>query len=104
VPTSGLTETALICAYCGPAWPVACVAERGDLMGRKSQFALGVAGLAAISFGGWLLWYFAIRPHHPSSYSIFQIAILPMILFVIGILCLLTAASAFTDTRLRTTR
>ena len=52
-------------------------------------------------FGGWLLWYFAIRPHHPSSYSLFQIAILPTALFVIGIFCLLAAVGAFTDTRLR---
>jgi drug/metabolite transporter (DMT)-like permease len=62
---------------------------------------LGVAGIAAIFFGGWLLWYFAIRPHHPSSYSLFQIAILPIVLFVIGIFCLLAAVGAFTDTRLR---
>jgi hypothetical protein len=27
--TDGLTETALICADCGAAWPVACVAEWG---------------------------------------------------------------------------
>jgi drug/metabolite transporter (DMT)-like permease len=73
----------------------------GDLMGRKNQFKLGVAGVAVMFFGGWLLWYFAIRPHHPSSYSLFQIAILPTALFVIGIFCLLAAVGAFTDTRLR---
>jgi hypothetical protein len=27
--TDGLTETALICADCGAAWPLACVAEWG---------------------------------------------------------------------------
>ncbi len=25
--TDGLSETALICAVCGAAWPVACIAE-----------------------------------------------------------------------------
>jgi hypothetical protein len=51
--------------------------------------------------GGWLFWYFAVRPHHPSSYSLFEMAILPVGLLVIGMLCLLAGVGEFTGTRLR---
>jgi hypothetical protein len=64
------------------------------LMVPRDQIALGAAGLLVMSAGGWLFWYFAVRPHHPSSYSLFEIAILPVGLLAIGILCLLAAVAA----------
>jgi drug/metabolite transporter (DMT)-like permease len=67
----------------------------------RDQIALGAVGLLAMFAGGWLFWYFAVRPHHPSSYSLFEIAILPVGLLVIGMLCLLAAVGQFTGTRLR---
>jgi drug/metabolite transporter (DMT)-like permease len=73
-------------------------------IGRKvpvDRIALGAAGLLVMFAGGWLFWYFAVRPHHPSSYSLLEIAILPLGLLVIGVLCLLAAVGEFTSTRLR---
>jgi len=67
----------------------------------REQIALGAAGLLVMFAGGWLFWYFAVRPHHPSSYSLFEMAILPVGLLVIGVLCLLAAVGAFTSSRLR---
>jgi len=67
----------------------------------REQIALGAAGLLVMFAGGWLFWYFAVRPHHPSSYSLFEMAILPVGLLVIGVLCLLAAVGQFTGTRLR---
>ena len=67
----------------------------------REQIALGAAGLLVMFTGGWLFWYFAVRPHHPSSYSLFEMAILPVGLLVIGVLCLLAAVGQFTGTRLR---
>ena len=67
----------------------------------RDQIALGAAGLLVMFTGGWLFWYFAIRPRHPSSYSLFDIAILPVALLVIGMLCLLAAARELPGTRLR---
>jgi drug/metabolite transporter (DMT)-like permease len=62
----------------------------------RDQIALGAVGLLVMFAGGLLLWYFAVRPHHPSSYSLFDIAILPVGLLVIGMLCLLAAVGEFT--------
>jgi hypothetical protein len=63
------------------------------LMVPRDQIALGAVGLLVMFAGGWLFWYFAVRPHHPSSYSLFEIAILPVGLLAIGILCVLVAAA-----------
>jgi len=63
------------------------------LMVPRDQIALGAVGLLVMFAGGWFVWYFAIRPHHPSSYSLFEIAILPVGLLVIGMLCLLAAVA-----------
>ena len=71
------------------------------LMAPKDQIALGAVGLLLMFAGAWLFWYFAIRPRHPSSYSLFDIAILPTGLLVIGMLCLLAAARELPGTRLR---
>jgi len=67
----------------------------------RDQIALGAAGLLVMFTGGWLFWYFAVRPHHPSSYSLFEMAILPVGLLVIGMLCLLAGVGEFSGTRLR---
>src|SRR5215470_14500056 len=67
----------------------------------RDQIALGAVGLLVMFAGGWFFWYFAVRPHHPSSYSLFEIAIMPVGLLVIGMLCLLAAAGEFTGTRSR---
>ena len=67
----------------------------------REQIALGAAGLLVMFAGGWLFWYFAVRPHHPSSYSLFEMAILPVGLLVIGVLCLLAAVGEFTGSRSR---
>ena len=67
----------------------------------RDQIALGAVSLLVMFAGGWLFWYFAVRPHHPSSYSLFEIAILPVGLLVIGMLCLLAAVGEFTGPRLR---
>jgi drug/metabolite transporter (DMT)-like permease len=64
------------------------------LMAPRDQIALGAAGLLVMFAGGWLFWYFAVRPHHPSSYSLFEIAILPVGLLAIGIVCVLAAVAA----------
>jgi drug/metabolite transporter (DMT)-like permease len=72
-----------------------------SLMVRRDQIALGAVGLLVMFAGGWLFWYFAVRPHHPNSYSLFEIAILPVGLLVTGMLCLLAAVGEFTGTRLR---
>jgi hypothetical protein len=63
------------------------------LMAPRDQIALGGAGLLVMFAGGWLFWYFAVRPHHPSSYSLFDIAILPVGLLTTGMLCLLAAVA-----------
>jgi hypothetical protein len=65
-------------------------------MVRIDRIALGAVGLVVVFAGSWLFWYFAIRPHHPSPYSLFEIAIVPLGLLVIGALCLLAAVGAFT--------
>jgi hypothetical protein len=70
-------------------------------MVRKHQIALGAIGLVVMFAGGWLFWYFAVRPHHPSPYSLFEIAIVPLGLLIIGMLCLLAAVGAFTDSGLK---
>jgi drug/metabolite transporter (DMT)-like permease len=65
------------------------------------QIAFGAIGVVVMFAGGWLFWYFAVRPHHPSPYSLFEIVIVPLALLVMGILCLLAAVGAFTDARLK---
>jgi len=74
---------------------------RSHIRLMAGQIALGAAGLLVMFAGGWLFWYFAIRPRHPSSYSLFDIAILPVALLVIGMLCLLAAVRELPGTRLR---
>ena len=74
---------------------------RSHIRLMAGQIALGAVGLLAMFAGVWLFWYFAIRPRHPSSYSLFDIAILPVALLVIGMLCLLAAVGEFTGTRWR---
>jgi hypothetical protein len=59
----------------------------------RGQIALGGVGLLVMFAGGWLFWYFAVRPHHPSSYSLVEIALLPVGLLAIGILCVLAAVA-----------
>jgi hypothetical protein len=68
-------------------------------MVRIHQIVIGAIGLVVMFAGVWLFWYFAVRPHHPSPYSLFEIAIVPLGLLVIGLLCLLAAVGAFTDAR-----
>jgi hypothetical protein len=61
------------------------------------QVMLAVAGLATVSLGGWLFWYYAIRPpraDRPTHYSLFEIAFLPTGLIVIGVFLLLAAGGA----------
>ena len=74
---------------------------RSHIRPMVGQIALGAAGLLVMFAGGWLFWYFAIRTRHPSSYSLFDIAILPVALLVIGMLCLLAGVGEFSGTRLR---
>ena len=73
---------------------------RSHIRLMAGQIALGAVGLLAMFAGVWLFWYFAIRPRHPSSYSLFDIAILPVALLVIGMLCLLAVVRELPGTRL----
>ena len=82
-------------------WGVNMARRHIRLTVRGDQIALGAVGLLVMFAGGWLVWYFAVRPRHPSSYSLMEIAILPVGLLVIGVLCLLAAVGQFTGTRLR---
>jgi hypothetical protein len=55
--------------------------------------------VTTVFFGGWVFWYFAIRPpavHRPTHYNLFEIGLLPTGLTVAGVLLLLAAAGAFT--------
>jgi hypothetical protein len=67
-------------------------------MRRSDEFMLGIAGVTTIFLGGWVFWYFAIRPpaiHRPTHYNLFEIALLPTALIVAGVLLLLAATGAF---------
>lgn len=70
-------------------------------MVRMHQIAFGAIGVVVMFAGGWLFWYYAIRPRHPSPYSLFEIVLVPLALLATGILCLLAAVGAFTDARLK---
>ena len=61
------------------------------------QIMLGLAGVAAVSLGGWVFWYYAIRPpqtDRPTHYSLFEIVFLPTGLIVVGVFVLLAAGGA----------
>jgi hypothetical protein len=56
---------------------------------------LAIAGVTTVVFGGWVFWYFTIRPpavHRPTHYNLFEISLLPTGLIVAGALLLLAAA------------
>lgn len=65
----------------------------------RFRVTVAVLGLVLAGLGGYLFWAFDIHARHPSSYSMWEIAILPTALVIGGVTLAVLAAGGDQDVR-----